>query len=141
MCAAESNDHLPGKRPERSAAEQWTHHEHVADPVVSEAQRLVNLAGSVELAKQSLNAATEPLSAADQAELAVQLGYDSYESLLAASTVVVGADNSVWCITQDRNRQWVVWDASSNQSPRLFPSMEEAVGSILDERKTSSEPE
>jgi len=84
--------------------EQWARHEHVADPAQIAAQRLVDATGSVELAKQVLNNATEPTndSAGSSAEsrdlFARGQGFGSYLEMFEAAEPISDPSHGVWMI-------------------------------------------
>lgn len=101
-----------------SSPEAWREHEHVAPPVANQAQRLVDEAGSAELAKQAVDslphgpsdAKTQPLAYSAHDQFARQLGFASYLSLFEASTPVRSAAGRQWLITALRTDEWVVWN-------------------------------
>ena len=67
------------KRSNATGAETWQEHEHVAPPVQNQAQKLLDEAGSPELAKHAVDAAakTQPLPASAHDQFARQLGFAS----------------------------------------------------------------
>jgi hypothetical protein len=67
--------------------------------------------------KSRTNEAFAQLSASQKDVLARQLGYDSFDRLLQASTVVTLSDGSVWWMTADRNGAWTAWNLCALQSP------------------------
>jgi hypothetical protein len=133
MAGASTNENSSNREHSQQSpgTDRWSSHEHVADSVVAEAQKLVNLAGSVELAKESLKATLEPLPQAQQVGLAKQFGYDTFEELLAASTVISLADKSIWCVTTDRSGRWAVWNLYAIDEIRRFDSRTDALASIV----------
>ena len=119
---------------DRSPAEAWTLHEHIADAISNEAQKLVNMAGSVELAKEALESTVEPLSTSQKQELAKQLGYESFDDLLAASNVMTLSDGSTWCLTADRSGAWLVWNVYAVDIAQRFDSKDEALAMMRQPR-------
>jgi hypothetical protein len=75
--------------------------------------------------RHSLKAALEQLSPIQKRELAKQLGYESFESLLAASHVIVLADGSDWCLTRDICGGWMAWNVCTIDLRRRNRSDEE----------------
>ncbi|MEX2308926.1 MAG: hypothetical protein WD738_15100 [Pirellulales bacterium] len=103
-----------------AAAEAWTEHEHGAEAVSNQAQKLVNMAGSIELANEALKSTVDPLSGTQKKEVAKQLGYESFEALLAASMVMTLGDGSAWCLTRDRSGAWAAWNVCAIDLPHRF---------------------
>jgi hypothetical protein len=68
---------------------------------------------------------------ARQQALAAELGFASYLELFEASTPVLATD-AAWCVTNDRQGQWVVWNDRDLQVRQRFSSKDEAVGSVTD---------
>lgn len=101
----------------KSVADAGANQERLADVVSDHAQKLVNMAGSIKLAKETLKSTVEPLSATQQQEVAKQLGYQSFEDLLAASMVMTLADGSAWCLTRDRSGAWTPWNVYAIDLP------------------------
>lgn len=62
------------------------------------------------IAKELLDPNIEQLSATQKERLARQLGYDSVDSMIAASTVVTLSDGAAWWLTIDRFGSWAVWN-------------------------------
>lgn len=114
--------------PERPAdlANEWNQHEHVCPAVELEAQRLIDHAGSPDLAKQAIDAASqhqiEQHSPAD--DFAQQLGYPSRVQLLAASAQLMAQDGTPWWVTEVREEGWVVWNDQSLSEAQQFSSLE-----------------
>lgn len=113
-----------------TAAETWRQQEHAADTVSNEVEELLNMAGSVSLASGALQSTVEPLSAVQKQELARQLGYDSFEALLAASTVLTLQDGSGWCLTRDRSGAWAAWNVYAIDLPSRNRTREEALAVV-----------
>jgi hypothetical protein len=108
----------------------WEEHEHVAGPSDVEAQKLVNAAGSVELAKQALDKAREPTApAASKEALAKQLGYVSYLDLFEASTAFSDASGRPWYLTLDRSGSFLLWN-EADLTPSRYPTREAALAAI-----------
>jgi len=57
------------------------------------------------------------LPASQKLQLARRLGYDSFASLLAASTVVTLSDGSTWWLTADRFGGWTAWNLCAIDAP------------------------
>ena len=64
------------------------------------------------------------ISASEKQLVAQQLGYDSFESLLASSTILTLSDGSKWWVTADRHGSWTAWNLCS-----IRPSAAGALGS------------
>ena len=108
-------------------ARTWSTHEHLADSVSLEAQRLVNMAGSVELAKQAVDAAVEATPGGEHGPLADELGYPSSAEMLKATITVVAADGCQWRVTLDRRGRWVAWSERHAGVRRYYPAKDDAV--------------
>ncbi len=65
---------------------------------------------SSEFIQETLQRTFEHLSSLQKLLLARQLGYDSFSSMLAASTVVTLSDGSAWWLTADRYGAWTAWN-------------------------------
>ena len=61
-------------------------------------------------AMQTFEETFEQLSPLQKLLLARQLGYESFDSLLAASTVVTLSDGSAWWLSADRHGEWTAWN-------------------------------
>jgi len=77
---------------------------------MTQGQGLFGSACSSELVQQTLQKTFEELSSPQKLRLARQLGYDSYNNMLAASTVVTLSDGSAWWLTADRYGAWTAWN-------------------------------
>jgi hypothetical protein len=110
----------------------WTDRERIADSAFSQSQKLASMAGPVEVAKEALKSTVEPLTALQKHEVAKQLGYDSFEALIAASMVVTLEDGSAWCFTRDRSGAWTPWNVCALDLPAQFKTKEEAIRVIHD---------
>lgn len=112
------------------ADKAWHEHEHVAGPCEVEAQKLVNAAGSVELAKQAVERTQEPTApAASKEDLAKQLGFVSYLELFEASTPVKDAGGRPWFLTPDRSGSWFLWN-EEDLTPGRYATREESLVEI-----------
>ena len=121
------------------ASEAWQEHEHIAPPLVNQAQRLLDDAGSPELAKHAVDAVAKSLplatnvqslatSAHDQ--FARQLGFVSYLSLFEASTPLRGTVGKQWFLTALRTDLWVVWNDTDLTTSGTHPTREAAERAI-----------
>ena len=97
--------------PEPPPTTQRSPHEHVTPPMKAQAKKLVEEAGTQELAKHAIDAAAEPNSAAAaKDEFARRLGFTSYLDLFEASTRAASAGGKNWFITALRGGNWVFWN-------------------------------
>ncbi len=108
----------------------WSQHEHMADSVTKEAQRLVNLAGSVALALQAVEAAAEPAPAAVKDSFARELGFGGVAELRAATAVVEGHDGADWNLTRDSAGDWIAWNEQRVEICGRFPSRESGMAAL-----------
>jgi hypothetical protein len=69
-------------------------------------------------AAQALDEKFGQLSTLQKLLLARQLGYDSFDSMLAASTVVSLSDGSTWWLTADRFGGRTAWNLCQLDFPR-----------------------
>jgi len=60
--------------------------------------------------QSGLKSALDQIPESQKDLLARQLGHDSFEAVLQASTVVTLSDGSTWWITADRNGAWTAWN-------------------------------
>jgi hypothetical protein len=113
-------------------AAAWQEHEHVAPPLQVQAQKLVDEAGSPELAKQAVDSAASgnPPPAVLDAAFGQMYGFDSAEDLFAASTPIGSADRQRWWVTQLGTSDWVAWNEADPRGNQVFESMEAAVQHI-----------
>lgn len=63
-----------------------------------------------ERVRKTLEENFEQLSSPQRFLLAGQLGYESFDKLLDASTVVTLSDGSVWWLTADQFGAWTAWN-------------------------------
>jgi hypothetical protein len=108
---------------------QWSQHEHVAAPVDAEANRLIAVAGSPELAKQAVDSAgvasEQPPPVRSLEELARRTGFAGRSELLSASTPLSAPDGSLWWATAVDGNRWIVWRLEELSLERTFASVEE----------------
>jgi hypothetical protein len=131
-----SKDRLPPKKPkstrdESSSAEAWPAHEHVATPVQIEAQKLLEQAGSPELAKHAVDAATQkPAQGSPQDEFARRLGFASYLLLFEDSALLAAEPGKQWFTTALARDEWILWNDVDLQVAGTFPAREAAEQAI-----------
>jgi hypothetical protein len=119
------------------AQRQWIMHEQHADQTRQEAQRLLDVAGSVERAKAALEDAAEPAEAAEQISpdaFAKQLGFASYLDLFEASTPISSADGKAWCLTRLAGDEWIVWNDRDLAIAGRFATQDDALNHFLPQR-------
>jgi len=119
---------MTAKRLNPDSSETWREHEHVAPPVQIQAQKLLDEAGSPDLAKHAVDAAakTQPLPASAHDQFARQLGFASYLSLFEASTPLMSAVGKQWFVTALRTDQWILWNDSDLAAAGAYPTRETA---------------
>ena len=135
-----SSNSLPlqgqGIAPASESPMEWNQHEHVAPAIELEAQQLIDHAGSPDLARQAIDAAShhfvEPHPPPD--ELAQQWGFESHVHLIASSTAMTARDGSPWWVTEIREQGWLVWTDQTLAAPQQFPSLD-AVTRFLAENR------
>ena len=110
----------------------WQDHEHTSAQAQIEAQKLVDIAGSVELAKQAVAAATEPTISKNRDQFAQQLGFASFLEMFEASTVTSDASGGTWFITPLRAGELLVWNERDFEMVRRFRTSEEATAWIAE---------
>ncbi len=71
---------------------------------------LLKLACSSEVAKATLDKTFGQLSPLQKLLLSRRLGYDSFNGMLAASTIATLSDGSSWWLTADRQGAWTAWN-------------------------------
>jgi hypothetical protein len=105
----------------------WQQHEHIAPPVQVQAQKLLDEAGSPELAKHAVDeAARQPGKGSGPEELVKDWGFASWDEMITLSTNLVATDGASWWVTPRGDQGWMLWSHHDWQSPRLFASFEEA---------------
>lgn len=107
------------------ATAKWNEHEHVAENAKIDAQKLVDTAGSPELAKQAIDAASND-NAKDKDALAAQLGFDSYLDMFESSTIVTAPSGETFYITGERSGAWAVWSERTLDTGKRFKTMDDA---------------
>jgi hypothetical protein len=130
------------------APPEWHEQEQTAEPTNMQAQRLVEQAGSPEMAKQAIDTVAaraqqgskadprDPARSADSYEqrktqLAEQLGYASYLELFEASTPVPTQDGKAWCVTSDHRGSWVIWNDEELEARGGAATKQDAMATIL----------
>jgi hypothetical protein len=114
--------------------DKWAGHEHVADAAQIAAQRLVDAAGSVELAKQALANTKEPTETSSDApaasadSFAQQHGFGSYLELFEAAEPITDASQGVWMLAACRSG-YMAWSEREYAAVR-FADRAEAVAAI-----------
>jgi hypothetical protein len=119
---------------ESSPEREWEGHEHISSEAEIEAQKLVNVAGSVALAKQAIDRTIEPASAYSREQFAEQMGFASLPEMLAASTPLSDQSGQSWYVTPDETGRWVVWNERELIRSQPFSTVNEAIASIQGRR-------
>ena len=117
------------KPSEANTSEAWGEHEHVAPPVQVQAQKLLDEAGSPDLAKHAINAAaaTSPATAGSpHDQFARQLGFHSYLSLFEASTPAGSAEGRQWFVTALKQDRWILWNDTDLVAAGDYPTRDAA---------------
>ena len=119
------------------AAEGWKEHEHVAGPVQNEAQRLIDDAGSPELAKKAIDSAAQehvkqPVqrSESEKDRFAHNHGFRSYLELFEASTTMSQTDGKNWFVTALPGGKWIKWNDQDLHTECMYNSSEEACACV-----------
>lgn len=122
MPKTSNQDQLQSNRP--TAA--WSGHEHIAPPVQSQAQQLLDKAGSPELARHALEeAAREQAGGKSYIDgLAERWGYASRHELLAASISITSSQGELWWLTPVGAKGWVAWTERNRRMSDILPSVE-----------------
>lgn len=97
-----------------SGAAEWAEHEHVSDPAIAAAERLLESSGTPEQAKHVIDVAHNQAPDDPTRNLATQAGFTSYLELLSASTRVDG--DEPWYVVQLPTGQWMAWNETSLES-------------------------
>jgi hypothetical protein len=121
--------------PAPADTKDWHIHEHVADSAKAQAQALVEHVGSVDLAKQAVEAVGKAVvhlagDASSGDALEQSLGFASREELERASAPIDSNDGKTWFLTQLSEGAWAVWNTQQQLSERQFNSRDEAIASI-----------
>lgn len=117
--------------PDKTSAD-WQQHEHVSVPTQAQAQKLLDEAGSPEIAKHAVDEAAKERSEGPtreeerKKEIVRESGFASWEMVKALSTILVASDGLTWWITPHRQTGWMLWNQHDAQAPKLFASLEEA---------------
>jgi hypothetical protein len=117
------------KPSDAKTSEAWGEHEHVSPPVQMQAQKLLDEAGSPDLAKQAINAASavSPATAGSaHDQFAQQLGFHSYLSLFEASTPAGSAEGRQWFITALKQDRWILWNDADLVAAGDYPTRDAA---------------
>lgn len=106
----------------------WMQHEQVTPQIELEAKKLVQAAGSPEMAKQAIDAVNhaDPIAKKDD-DLALALGFMSYRSLLEASTKGANIAGYQWFLTAIRHDEWVLWNDRDLEVVGVFEKKEDAL--------------
>jgi hypothetical protein len=129
MMTTASSPLSPEPSPQQpDAIADWNQHEHIAPTLELEAQKLIDQAGSPDLAKQAIDAACQhQAGAAGAPETSAQAwGFASRVELLAASAPYAGPDGDSWWITAIGENSWMIWNERNETPPRQFASVEAA---------------
>ena len=116
-----------------SSSVAWEEHEHAAPRLDAEAQKLLDAAGSPEIAKHAIDAAArqrEEMSESRE-DLVHVWGFASWDEMLTLSTSLVDFNGDRWWITPCAQRGWMIWNQRDRQLPELFTSFEEAHRHLL----------
>ena len=113
---------------------QWKDHEHIPAAAVQQAQNLVDQLGNAEMAKEAVDMVAgdhkgEAQLTEDETRkaLAKALGFESYDSLLAASQHVNSNDGLAWYLTSLPDGSWAAWNDVQLHLDRHYASREEAL--------------
>jgi hypothetical protein len=107
-------------------AEEWIHHVHVAVPLQLEAQKLLDEAGSPDLAKQAIDAAAETQAInSPREQMARQSGFASWAELEATSIPLSQAAGNPWFAAPITGEQWIAWNQQSCEITQEFASLED----------------
>jgi hypothetical protein len=106
--------------------DEWKNHEHIAPPVQVEAEKLVESAGSPELAKQAIDASARQQEGSDakQEEFARRCGYASADEMLSISQRLTASDRTKWWASPVRDEGWMLWREGDFSALQRFPSLE-----------------
>jgi hypothetical protein len=111
---------------ERAEPDQGQVGGHRATPVQLEAQRLLEEAGSPDLAKHATVPGNSEGSPQDQ--FARKLGFASYLSLFEDSARLRTEPHKQWFVTALRNHEWILWNDSDLVVMGPFETKEAAEG-------------
>jgi hypothetical protein len=140
-----------GPAPEGSrSAEAWKEHEHISGPVQDQAQKLIQSAGSPQLARQALeaaereqaspvatsvgagapHAASRPHAESGKDQFARQHGFRSYLELFEASTSMSQSGGKNWFVTGLPSGKWICWNEQNLEANHTFSTFEEACACV-----------
>jgi hypothetical protein len=120
--------HPQDGNPNAASAEssQWDPkrgHEPRATPVETQAQKLLEQAGSPELAQQIVDSAAVTVPhGSPQDEFARSLGFASYLSLFEDSTALSADREKQWFVTAVQRGQWILWNDVDLEEFGRFPT-------------------
>jgi len=121
------------KRTESSSAksaERWPSHEHITPAIQNEAQKLVDRAGTPELAKHAVDEAVQSAAAAGLGsahdQFARQWGFPSYLAMFEASDPILSAGGKQWCVTALAEDRWILWNDDDLVAAGPYPTREAA---------------
>jgi hypothetical protein len=134
------------KRTESSSAknaERWSNHEHVTPAIQSEAQKLVDRAGTPELAKHAVDEAVQTAASAELGsahdQFARQWGFPSYLAMFEASDPIVSAGGKQWCVTALAEDRWILWNDDDLVAAGPYPTREAAEREALASERDAAE--
>jgi hypothetical protein len=134
------------KRTESSpakSAERWSNHEHVTPAIQSEAQKLVDRAGTPELAKHAVDEAVQTAASAGLGsahdQFARQWGFPSYLAMFEASDPIVSAGGKQWCVTALAEDRWILWNDDDLVAAGPYPTREAAEREALASERDAAE--
>jgi hypothetical protein len=114
-----------------AGAAAWSDHEQVTPAAQLQAQKLLDQAGSPELARHAVNQAARAAEHADrEAALARECGYETYLDLFEASTPASTSDGQSRFVTAVEEKRWAVWDPNALKVVGWYDSLEEAMESV-----------
>lgn len=116
---------------------EWRNHEHVSDELVTQARRLLQVAGSIEHARHALELAADddyelppgtaiPVSLARHEEFARECGYATYAEMSHFAEPIGDAEDKDWYLTPIHGGHWVIWNDCDCLVDRKFSSYEDA---------------
>jgi hypothetical protein len=90
---------------------------HTTSPITCDGSHLHDAESSSERTKQALEETFKRVSLSQKTLLARQLGFESFDGLVAASTVATLSDGSRWWLTADRFGAWMAWNLCALEFP------------------------
>lgn len=132
-------------QPEKDRAAEW-HHEHIAELARSQAQQLIETAGSPDVAKHAIDIAAKEMSGKEpaakqpavtrpiesrsepdaQTKLAHSLGYACYVDLFESSKPAGGFGERHWFVTAVKDGAWARWNDQDFEIEGRFISQQAA---------------